>query len=174
MNKMIIAKETPQEKIEFFGRECAKCGTCCSLDSGMVLEKDIPALAKFLNISEEQLKTKYLDEHQKFNTSIYKFKIIKKDGKPFGKCIFFEHDKGCSIHEAKPTHCRVCSPKSKYGEQLSIWFMLNYLVNENDPESIRQYAQYLKTHPTIPGGELEKLVPDKEKLQKILSYEIFR
>jgi len=50
--------------------------------------------------------------------------------------------------------------------------MLNYLVNKNDPESIRQYAAYLKSGgKTIPGGKLEELIPDKEKLKKILNFE---
>ncbi len=169
-----ITKETPQNIAEGYGKECTQCGKCCSLDSGMVLEKDIPALAKFLEISETELKQKYLDENSKFNTFAYKLKRIKPENKPYGKCILFDEKTGCTVHEVKPTHCRVCSTKSKHGEQLSIWFILNYFVNPNDPESIRQYAQYLKTHPTIPGGELEKLVPDPEKLKKILRYELFR
>lgn len=52
--------------------------------------------------------------------------------------------------------------------------MLNHQVNVNDPESIRQYAIYLKTHTTIPGGELEELVPDKERLRKILDFTILK
>ena len=59
-------------------------------------------------------------------------------------------------------------PKSKFGEQLSIWFVLNHLLDPHDPEAIRQWASYLKTHPTIPGGELHQLVSDKQKLHKIL------
>jgi len=52
--------------------------------------------------------------------------------------------------------------------------MLNYIVNSSDPEAIRLWAEYLKTHPTIPGGDLEELVPDKERLKKILNFEILR
>lgn len=53
--------------------------------------------------------------------------------------------------------------------------MLNYLVNKDDPESIRQYSTYLKSGgKTIEGGKLEELVPDKEKLKKILSFEQLR
>ncbi len=94
-----------------------------------------------------------------------------RSGKPYGPCVFF--DDGCKIHTVKPLECRIGNC-SEYGEELSIWFMLNYQVNVSDPESVRQYAIYLKTRPTIPGGKLEELVPDKEKLGKILDFRILR
>jgi hypothetical protein len=53
--------------------------------------------------------------------------------------------------------------------------MVNNVVDANDAESVRQYAQYIKSGgKTIPGAELGNLVPDKEKLRKILSYEILK
>ena len=53
--------------------------------------------------------------------------------------------------------------------------MLNYFVNKNDPESIRQFAAYLKSGgKTLPGGRLEDFIPDKKKLKKILNYDILR
>ena len=65
-----------------------------------------------------------------------------------------------------------CGP---YGEELMLWFMLNHIVDANNPESVRQYAAYLKTGGrTLPGGELESLVPDKEKLGKMLDYTIIK
>ena len=51
--------------------------------------------------------------------------------------------------------------------------MLNHFVNKDDPESVRQYASYLKTGgKTLEGAGLNDLVPDKEKLRKILSLDI--
>jgi len=44
-------------------------------------------------------------------------------------------------------------------------------VNTSDPNSIREWAAHLSVHPTLPGGELENLVPDKERLKSILAYE---
>ena len=42
-------------------------------------------------------------------------------------------------------------------------------------ESVRQFAQYLKAGgKTLPGGELNDLVPDKKQLREILSYERLR
>ena len=51
--------------------------------------------------------------------------------------------------------------------------MVNHVVDASDAESIRQYAHYIKTGgKIIPGAELENLVPDKERLKKMLNYEI--
>ena len=84
--------------------------------------------------------------------------------------VFFG-DIGCKIHKVKPLQCRIGNC-GEHGEELSIWFMLNYLVNTKDPESIRQYNIYLQSGgKTIPGGNLEELIPDKEELKKILNFE---
>ena len=169
-----ITRFTPQEQILELGKNCDKSGHCCSFGGGYVLEDDIPKMAEHLGINEDEFKEKYLDEHEKFNTKCYKLKHDKKDGKPFGPCVFLDENKLCSIHDVKPLHCRVGNCCRMNGEQLSIWFALNHFVDENDPESIRQWATYLKSHPTIPGGELHELVPDKEKLKKILNFEILK
>jgi hypothetical protein len=47
-------------------------------------------------------------------------------------------------------------------------------VNAHDPESIRQYAIYLKTHEALPGGELRELVLDEGRLRKILDFTILK
>jgi hypothetical protein len=53
--------------------------------------------------------------------------------------------------------------------------MLNYFVNKNDPESIRQFNAHLKSGgKTLPGGELKDFVPDEKKLKKILSFEMLK
>jgi len=71
--------------------------------------------------------------------------------------------------------CRTSINCKDYGEELAVWFMVNYAVDANDAESVRQYAQYLKSGgKIIPGAELHEIVPDKEKLRKILSYEILK
>ncbi|MCH8329662.1 MAG: hypothetical protein IIB81_04700 [Nanoarchaeota archaeon] len=135
-----------------------------------MVDEDIAKIAEHLGITEEVLKKEFLEEVEKFNTKKYRPKILRK-GKPYGKCIFF--DEGCKIHEVKPLECKVSMGCKDYGEQLSIWFMLNNFVNKDDAESIRQFATYLKTGgKTLEGAQLENLVPDKEKLRKILSFEI--
>src|SRR3989344_4186949 len=77
---------------------------------------------------------------------------------------------GCTVHPVKPLQCKTSMGRKEYGEDLSLWFMLNHQVNPNDPESIRQYAIYLKTQRTLPGGSLKELVPDKEKLKNMLNF----
>jgi Fe-S-cluster containining protein len=176
---VLITRFSPVKEVLEHGKKCDKSGHCCSFSGGNVLEHELDVLANHFNISKNDFIQKYLDEKISFNTKHYKFKSkhkIKLKNKkitnlPFGPCVFLGEDKLCTIHEIKPLHCKVGSCCHNSGEQLSLWFALNHFVNSNDAESIRQWAQYLKTHPTIPGGELEELVPDKKRLNKILNYE---
>lgn len=170
--KLQISKLTPKEKILKLAEiNCTekKCTHCCEFGSGYLLPEDIPRIAKYLHLNEEEFKKTHLETVTLFNTRLYRPKT-ENNGKPYGKCIFLNSEEGCTIHGIKPFHCKVGSC-NEYGEQISRWFMLNYAVNPNDPESIRQWAVYLKTHPTIPGGNLLDIVPDEEKLKKILDYE---
>ena len=114
-----------------------------------------------------------MEEVEKFNTKLFRPKLLRSGGKPHGKCTFLIKN-GCSVHVARPTMCKIGNC-SEHGEELQLWFTLNHFVNPKDPESIRQFASYLESGgKTLPGGTLEELVPDKNKLRKILSYEIFR
>lgn len=164
-----ISKKTPKNIILKLGKECKRCNKCCKFGSGFLINDDLKNIANFLGIKEEGLKKEYLEELEKFNTKRFR-PVTLKQGKKYGKCVFLTQD-GCRIHKVKPFECRI-SNCSEHGESISIWFMLNYFVNADNPESIREYVGYLKTHPTLPGGKLEELVPDKEKLKKILSYKI--
>jgi len=160
-----------KEEVLNIGFDCKKCGHCCSTDSGFLAEEDFEKIAKFLEIDSEKLKEEYLETFEKFNKTLYRPKRIK-EGKPYGRCIF-HIDNLCSIQEVKPLYCKVVNC-SKYSRQLGVWFDLNFVVDVNDPESIRQYASYLKHGETIEGGQLEDIVPDKERLRKILNYEIIK
>lgn len=178
--KITINAYTPLKKILGLGSVCRKCGHCCSHGSGFLIKKDHKRIAKALGISEKKLKERYLEEIEKFNTRLYRPKLKKFEGKenlPYGKCVFLK-EKGtemlCKIHKVKPLQCKVGNC-SKHGEKLNLWFTLSYFLNENDPESIRQYAVYLKSGgKTLKGAELNKLIKDKEKLNKILNYKILR
>ncbi len=167
---MIIQKNTHKHNLIGMS-ECKKCGKCCQFDSGHLVEDDVKKISSHLRMTQENFTKKYLDESEKFNTKAFKPKLVKERTMPYGRCIFLK-DNLCSIHSVKPLHCKIGSPCMQHGEAASVWFTINYFVNKDDPESIRQWATYLKTHPTIPGGTLKDLVPDGEKLKKILSYEI--
>lgn len=169
---MNISVKTPKSEILKLAGDCGKCGSCCKYSSGYLVDDDSNKIAKFLGISEKELKEKYLEEGEKFNTKLMRPKIIKKD-KPYGECVFHDKKQGCTINEVKPLHCKVGNC-NEHGEDIHNWFTLNYFVNKYDPESIRQWAVHLKTHPTIVGGQLEELVPDKKLLNKILNFEILR
>ena len=130
---------------------------------------DAKNIAEFKGVGEEELNDKFLEEAELFNTRLLRPKILRK-GKPYGKCIFFDEEKGCTVHPVKPLQCKVSMGCKDYGEDISRWFMLNFQVNPDDPESVRQYAIYLKSNRPLPGGKLEELVPDRERLKKILNF----
>ncbi|MDO8481199.1 MAG: hypothetical protein Q7S65_05310 [Nanoarchaeota archaeon] len=147
---------------------CKDCSHGCTIGSGFLAEGDKEKLATFLGISVQRLESEYLEEAFLFNKKVWRPKILRT-GKPYGKCVFYEN--GCKVHDAKPLQCKVAMGCKPYGEELQLWFMLNHLIDTKDPESVRQYAQYLKAGgKTLPGGKLEELVPDKKRLQEILSY----
>ncbi len=171
-----ITKGTPQEEIIGLAPacQCSQCRHGCRMGSGFFAEGEEEKLARFLSTSVEGLKEKYLEEAEQFGRKLLRPRILRKE-KPYGQCTFFDEEKGCTVHEAKPLQCRVAMGCGSYGEELMLWFMLNHIVDANNPESVRQYAAYLKTGGrTLPGGELESLVPDKEKLGKMLDYTIIK
>lgn len=165
-----LTKDTPESVVSQIGSECTRCNYCCKIDSGILFEEDVTRIADFMAMPRDAFIKTYLDEHERFHTKCWKLKQIKEDGKPYGRCVLLT-EQGCSVHDAKPKYCKLQSTVSKHGQQLAVWFALNHFVNPNDPESIRQWATYLKTHPTIPGGQLQDLVPDPAQLRRILSYE---
>jgi Fe-S-cluster containining protein len=136
-------------------------------------DKDLDKLSKFLHLTKRDVKDKYLESLNIYNKTFFRPKL-ERDGKPFGKCVFFEKGTGCKIHTAKPLHCRIAMSCKAYGEQLNTWFYLNHIVDATDPEAIRQWSVYLETHPTIPGGTMEDLVPDAKKRDEILSYKLLK
>lgn len=174
-DSIIISKSAPENVAINLGGEC-KCKHCtngCKFGSGIFKKDEEKKLAKHLNISEKELFENYLEEVDLFNTKLFKPKVIKKD-KPYGKCIFFDEETElCQVYPVRPLLCKVATGH-EHGEHMYSWFMLNHLVNTEDPESIRQYATYLKFKKTIHGGKLHELIKDKDKLKKILSYEIFK
>lgn len=170
----MITRETSLKEILKFAPVCS-CESCkhgCRVGSGILAKNDSRKIAKFLNLSEDILKKKYLEQVEMFNKVFFRPKILRQ-GKPYGKCIFFE-DK-CTIHKVKPLQCRITMGCKPYGEELSLWFMLNYIIDKDDAESIRQFALYLKSGgKTLRGGELKDFVPDRKVLNKILGYKILR
>ncbi len=171
---MRVRKSTPLKTILKLAPSC-KCDACshgCTMGSGMLAEGDVPKLAAFLNITEQELKEKHLEEIELFNKKMLRPKIMRNN-KPYGTCTFYEN--GCTIHKAKPLQCKVSMGCKEYSSDLTAWFMLNHMLNTHDPEALRQYAQYIAAggH-VIEEGTMEEIIPDKKMREKILNYEVLK
>ncbi len=169
---IMITKDTPTRYVEKLSSECRMCASCCRYDSGIFLDQDIERISGRLGVPEEDFRKRFLEVRQIYNKNVHKAKL-KRDKKPYGQCIFLEGSE-CSIHDFKPDHCRLATGCGEHGQEINIWFMLNFVLDPDDPQAIREWAQYLKTHPTIQGGNLHELVPDRKRLERILSYDILK
>ena len=171
-----ITKDTPESHAIQYGkcptgRDCPTCQSFCRQGAGYLAEKDFARIAKHLGITETKLKMDYLESKVLFNKRMWQPKLLKKDDSHHhGQCIFFNEHEKCTIHGVKPLHCKV-STCSEYGDQMHEWFVLNHIIDADDPVAIREWAQKLKVKPTIHGGELHELV-DEGKLKKMLSYDM--
>jgi len=171
-----IKKNTPLKEILKLVHDC-KCKACetgCNFGSGILLKGEEKKISELLNINEEELKKKYLEETEEFNKKFLRPKL-KREEKPYGPCIFFDNQNKCIIHPAKPLQCTLSMSCKPYGEDLMLWFMLNNIIDKDDPESIRQFSSYLKTGgKTLQGGQLNDFVPDEKRLSEILSFKILK
>lgn len=89
----------------FDSSACSSCsGNCCIGESGYIWINalEIEALANYLKISIEELKSKYLFKEG------YKFSIkeVKLDKNNFACCFFNIEKKQCMIYEVRPIQCR--------------------------------------------------------------------
>lgn len=166
----MIKKDTSKKYILTLGKPCKKCGRCCSFDAGFAQENELPKIAEYLKISVDKLKKEYFDKKNVFNKEVYKPKLKKSKDMPFGPCIFMKNST-CTIHKVKPLHCRVGNC-GKHGEEISEWYTVNYLVDKKSPESIRQWAIRVSVKKTIKGATPLEIIGDKERLRKILEYEV--
>ncbi len=171
---MINAKTSLKKMIELAPDcRCRACETGCNYGSGFLAENDLKNIAGFLGMTDKEVMENCLVQVNMFNTPMLRPKT-EKQGKPYGKCAFFDESKGCVINPVKPIQCRIATGCQGHGEDAITWFFLKYAVNPSDPESIRQWAEYLKHHKVINGAELFALIPDEKKLQQIMNYEILR
>ncbi|MFH1591359.1 MAG: hypothetical protein ABIC95_05535 [archaeon] len=174
---MVISVGTPQKDVikEAPACRCRACSIGCEYGSGILVDDDLENLAAFLGISVECCIDTHLDRVEQFNKEFFRPKLACVKGKPYGRCTFFESAKGCTVHKAKPLQCKVSSGCNPSGAAISSWFVVNKLLDTDDPEAVRQYASFLDGGGTlIEGGRLQDLVPDKKRLAAIRSYEILK
>ena len=154
--KLITANTKLKEALKLAAPcRCHSCNNGCKYGSGFLVGDDAKNISEFLGITEEKLKKEFLEEVEQFNRKLLRPKLLRKENKPYGKCIFYDENKGCTVHSVKPLQCKTSIGCKDYGEDLSVWFMVNFIVDKNDPESMRQFAQYIKC-----GG---KLIPEIDK-----------
>ena len=173
-----ITRLTSVEKIKEMVRESARPSDMCETLPGFIHDDEVSQIAQKLGISLEQLKNNFLREVRAYNTKLHRPKHEAVESRfgshptstihkvPYGKCVFLDKNESghkCMLDDAMPLHCKIATD-GKVSEKLHSWYLLNHAVKSDDPHSIREWAIYLKTHPTIPGGELHELVtPDKLK-----------
>lgn len=86
------------DKISLQDFNCQQCGECCRGEGVVnVKEEEIPRMAAYLGISEEEFKEKWT------RTSLFRGYWLKE--KPNKDCIFLE-DKKCQIQPVKPEQCK--------------------------------------------------------------------
>lgn len=75
--------------------DCLSCANCCKTTPAIVTKNDTNRIAKFLNISPQQVKRQYLIEDI---NGEFVFATVP--------CVFLESDNKCKIYEARPEACR--------------------------------------------------------------------
>ncbi len=146
-----ITQKTPLSDILKLAPACS-CSACehgCKFGSGILAGDDIQKLANYLGVSEAELKEKYLEEVVLFHTKQWRPKLLRKNKQPYGRCMFFDDEKKCTIHGAKPLQCKVAMGCKPYSEALMLWFMHNYLINKDEPQSVQEFEVYVKS-----GGKI--------------------
>ena len=113
----MITKNTPLKEVLKLAAPC-RCNACshgCRFGSGSLADDDAEKIAKFLDITEEELKKGFLEEVELFNKKISRPKLIREDNKPYGRCVFYDDENGCTVHEVKPLECKTSIQCRDYG-----------------------------------------------------------
>jgi Fe-S-cluster containining protein len=150
---------------------CDSCENSCNFGSGALADNELERIAYYLDLTPDDAKEKYFEEVKRFGTTRLRPKLERKEGLPYGKCIFYEKEKGCLIHEVKPLECKLSMGCKDYGDELITWFHINHFLDKKNPESLRQFKIYLESGgKTLPGAE-HKDIFDQETLKKLEEYE---
>ena len=120
----------PADKIG--AKECQRCGGCCVRGPCGLDKEDVPKLAKFLNISIQEL----FDNYLVVDGSDPKFYLRpRRSGQSGGHyltcsetyeqsaCVFFRDGQPgeCAIHAAKPKHAQETKCWEENGVEFPIW-----------------------------------------------------
>ncbi len=157
---------------------CKDCNHGCRFGSGYFIDGQIEKVAEFLRIELDILKKKYLTEETMLNRKMFRPKRKREKARmPFGECIFFDSKKeSCKIHTVKPLQCKIAMGCGTHGEELMQWFSVNYVLDLNSDDSIREYNIMVNSitgngGKILKGASLKEVISDKKRLKKILDRE---
>jgi uncharacterized protein len=99
---MMMTKESFNYK--FYPSACEACeGKCCTGDSGSIFatKLEFEAMAKFLDISMDELKEKYLIKVK------HRYSLTEIRYNESYDCVFYDRTThGCKIYDVRPSQCR--------------------------------------------------------------------
>lgn len=78
---------------------CTQCGDCCTGEPGFVWvnDKELQQIAEFLNEPFEEVRAFYSQQERKGRS------LRERTN---GDCIFYHHNKGCTIYPVRPRQCQ--------------------------------------------------------------------
>ena len=80
---------------------CARCGSCCQGETTVSLtENDQRRMADFLGLSKKEAAERYWRLSGSPGAPVVQMRVED------GHCVFFDPDRGCAVHEARPWRCR--------------------------------------------------------------------
>ncbi len=104
---------------------CSGCGECCRWGGSVLLEEeDIPRLASYLGLSEQE----FIDGHTRLAPNRRQLALLDQSD---GSCAFLDGNH-CSIYAARPEQCRT--------------FPFAWHVAEGCPELDKLLAQAREKH----------------------------
>ena len=137
---------TPEQK---FGFRCKQCGNCCKDIDVLLTAFDICRLAKKLGITNIDVIKKYTDVYIGRESRLPV--IALKMNNPGQACVFLTEGGKCSVHDARPTVCRLYPlgrgiPESKLSEKEridSVEFCLQpvYCGARNELHTVETWTQ---------------------------------
>ena len=78
---------------------CTQCGNCCTGAPGYVWvdADELKAIADHLDMPVFQFRAMH-------TRAVGRRRSLRE--RPNGECVFWDHDKGCTVYSARPTQCR--------------------------------------------------------------------
>lgn len=82
--------------------ECTRCGKCCRGAPGTVrvVDDEIAALSRRLGIGVGEFRRRYTKRLSDGTLG------LRERGAPGYECVFYDHDRGCTVYEDRPRQCR--------------------------------------------------------------------